>query len=90
MRNLWIRAWSEDLDVHTVEDLRIIANKSGMETEKIDECLVLMKTADIKEELKATTAEAAERGVFGTPTMYFTDHQGQNEQMFWGSDRYGQ
>jgi len=87
MRNFWIRAWSEDLDVHTLKDLIIIADKAGMEKKNIDEVLCLMSTAEIKDQLKTTTVEAAERGAFGTPTMYFTDHLGQNEQMFWGSDR---
>ena len=36
---------------------------------------------------KAVTEEAVERGAFGAPTMFF--HQdGENEQMFWGSDRF--
>ena len=87
IRNFWIRAWSEDLDVHTPEDIKIIAEKSGMDKENIQECFDLMKTAPIKEELKAITTEAVDRGAFGSPTMYFTDHGGENEQMFWGSDR---
>ena len=36
---------------------------------------------------KAVTEEAVERGAFGAPTMFF--HQdGENEEMFWGSDRF--
>ena len=26
-------------------------------------------------------------GAFGSPTMFFTENDGENEQMFWGSDR---
>ncbi|AMM24172.1 2-hydroxychromene-2-carboxylate isomerase [Variovorax sp. PAMC 28711] len=34
-----------------------------------------------KDQLKATTTEAVERGVFGAPTMFVGD------EMFWGQDR---
>ena len=87
IRNFWLRAWSEDLDVHTPEDIKIIAEKAGMDKDKIAECFDLMKTVPIKDELKAITSEAVDRGAFGSPTMYFTDDAGENEQMFWGSDR---
>ena len=34
---------------------------------------------------KAVTEEAVERGAFGAPTM-FLHEDGENEEMFWGSD----
>ena len=36
---------------------------------------------------KAVTEEAVERGAFGAPTMFFHE-DGENEEMFWGSDRF--
>ena len=33
------------------------------------------------------TQEAVDRGAFGAPTMFFHE-KGENEQMFWGSDRF--
>ena len=33
------------------------------------------------------TEEAGDRGAFGAPTMFFSEN-GENEQMFWGSDRF--
>lgn len=38
--------------------------------------------SDVKDTLKATTAEAVERGVFGAPTMFA------GGEMFFGSDRF--
>jgi 2-hydroxychromene-2-carboxylate isomerase len=38
--------------------------------------------SEVKEALKATTAEAVERGVFGAPTFFA------GGEMFFGSDRF--
>ena len=35
----------------------------------------------MKDELRATTEEAVQRGAFGAPTMFVGEH------MFWGNDR---
>ncbi|RYF35179.1 MAG: 2-hydroxychromene-2-carboxylate isomerase [Comamonadaceae bacterium] len=45
------------------------------------EILALANAQATKDQLKATTTEAVERGVFGAPTMFVGD------QMFWGQDR---
>jgi len=88
IRNFWIRSWSEDLDVHTEEDIRIIAKNAGMSPENVNQCLESMKSEIVKQELKSVTDEAVDRGAFGSPTMFFTENDGENEQMFWGSDRF--
>jgi len=88
IRHFWIRSWSEDLDVHTEEDIKIICNNAGMSAENIKNCLEDMKTDAVKQELKSVTAEAVDRGAFGSPTMFFSEKDGANEQMFWGSDRF--
>ena len=87
IRNFWIRAWSEDQDVHTPEDIRIIGNMSGMTEAEVSQCLEAMEDSGVKQRLKEVTDEAVERGAFGSPTMYFSEESGENEQMFWGSDR---
>ena len=43
--------------------------------------LALANQPDVKERLKARTAEAVARGVFGAPTFFVGD------RMFWGQDR---
>lgn len=43
--------------------------------------VALANRQDVKDRLKAVTAEAVERGVFGAPTMFVGD------EMFWGQDR---
>jgi len=47
----------------------------------IDEILALANSPDVKAQLRSTTDEALERGVFGAPTCFVGD------QMFFGQDR---
>ena len=86
IRGFWLRSWSEDLDVHTVEDITAVATRAGLEPQQISHCLAEMKGEDVKTELKQVTAEAVDRGAFGAPTMFFSEG-GEQEEMFWGSDR---
>ena len=86
MREFWLRSWSEDLDVHTAEDMTVVGRKAGLESPEISHCLQEMKGNDVKSKLKEVTAEAVERGAFGAPTMFFSE-EGEREEMFWGSDR---
>jgi len=71
-----------------LKDIRIIAKNAGMSPENINQCLESMKSEVVKQELKSVTDEAVDRGAFGSPTMFFTENDGENEQMFWGSDRF--
>ena len=73
--------------MHTPEDIRIIGNMSGMAETEVSRCLEAMEVPEVKQRLKEVTDEAVERGAFGSPTMYFSEEGGENEQMFWGSDR---
>jgi 2-hydroxychromene-2-carboxylate isomerase len=43
--------------------------------------LALSSEPGVKDELKALTEAAVQRGVFGAPTFFVAD------QMFWGQDR---
>jgi len=47
----------------------------------IEEVLALTNDPDVKAQLRSTTDEALERGVFGAPTMFVGD------EMFFGQDR---
>jgi 2-hydroxychromene-2-carboxylate isomerase len=68
---MWV--YEQDLSDKTV--LQEIATKAGLSVSEVED------TA-IKDELKANTAEAVERGVFGAPTFFVGD------QMFFGNDRF--
>ena len=87
IRNFWVRAWSEDQDVHTPEDMRIVGDMSGMADAEVSQCLEAMGDPAVKKSLKEVTDEAVDRGAFGSPTMFFSEESGEREQMFWGSDR---
>jgi 2-hydroxychromene-2-carboxylate isomerase len=45
------------------------------------ECMQAIQDTGVKDALKAATAEAVARGVFGVPTFFV------GEEMFWGQDR---
>ena len=63
-----------------------MASKAGLDSQQISHCLEEMKAEKVKTALKEVTAEAVERGAFGAPTMFFSQ-EGEEEHMFWGSDR---
>ena len=52
LRSLWIRSWSEDLDVHTPDDLTAVGATAGMGEDEIADCLAAMKTDSVKSALK--------------------------------------
>jgi len=87
LRSFWMRSWGEDKDVHTPEDLIAVASAAGMTDEEVEACMAAMKSDKVKEALREVTEEAVDRGAFGAPTMFFTEED-QEEQMFWGSDRF--
>ena len=89
MRGFWVRAWSEDQDVHTAEDMSAVAGRAGMDQRTIGECLEAARSQEVKQRLKEVTAEAVDRGAFGSPTMFFSEGEADTEHMFWGSDRSG-
>lgn len=55
-----------------------VARRVGLDPEEV---LAGASEPENKEALKATTAEAVERGAFGAPTFFV------NGEMFWGNDR---
>ena len=52
LRSFWVRSWSEDRDVHTVEDITAVGRAAGMQESQIQRCLQLMATPAVKSKLK--------------------------------------
>lgn len=76
---IYAAAWAHDQNISDDGILRDVLNAAGFDGEK----LVQASSAnEIKDRLKANTAQAIERGVFGLPT-FFVD----GEQVF-GQDRF--
>jgi len=74
-RALFDAMWVYEKDLNDKEVLAEIAAKAGLSLEGIED-------PAIKDELKANTNEACERGAFGAPTFFIGD------QMFFGNDRF--
>ena len=72
---LFAAMWVEQKDLSDDAVIAAIGEPAGISLEDIGE-------AAIKEELKANTAEAVQRGVFGAPTFFVGD------EMFFGNDRF--
>ena len=68
-------------DGKNMNDPQVVAGM--LEQAGFDPGAVLALTADptVKERLKAVTAEAVQRGVFGAPTFFI------GSEMYWGQDR---
>lgn len=67
--------WAEEKDLG---DDNVVAEIAAKVSITIDD----IKNPAIKEELRANTSEAVERGVFGAPTFFIAD------EMFFGNDRF--
>ena len=67
--------WIHEKDLSDKEVLAEIAAKAALSLDDIEDVA-------IKDELKANTNEACERGAFGAPTFFIGD------QMFFGNDRF--
>ena len=52
LRSFWVRSWSEDNDVHTDDDIAVVARSAGMGEEEIGDCLAAMKCEAVKTDLK--------------------------------------
>ena len=75
---LFRAAWAEPANLADAAVLRDVIGKAGLDAERI---VARSNTDEIKERLKADTAEAVERGAFGAPTFFVGD------EMFFGNDR---
>lgn len=70
--------WSEEKDLVDAAVRVAVANALGMDGAKL---LAMQDTPEIMAAWKAGEQEAAERGVFGTPTWIYQDI------LYWGQDR---
>lgn len=70
--------WREEKNVGDAEVLAEVIAGAGLDAGKI---LDRIGEEDVKEKLKANTAEAVARGAFGAPTFFVGD------EMFFGNDR---
>ena len=70
--------WVDEQDMGQPETVAAALQKAGL-----DPAQMLQRVQDpaVKEQLKTTTSEAIERGVFGAPTIFV------GEQIFFGQDR---
>lgn len=75
---LFRAAWVDRVNLGDAASLRDVIAKAGLNAEKL---LARAESDEIKERLKANTAEAVARGAFGAPTFFV------GEEMFFGNDR---
>jgi 2-hydroxychromene-2-carboxylate isomerase len=75
---LFRAAWVEQVDLGDAAALKDVIAKAGLDAERL---LDRAENDEIKERLKANTAEAIARGAFGAPTFFVGD------EMFFGNDR---
>jgi 2-hydroxychromene-2-carboxylate isomerase len=69
----------DDLDLSDAGVLRALLEDAGLDAE---EYLAAAESDEIKDELRANTDEAIQRGAFGAPTIFVGD------EMFFGNDRF--
>ena len=70
--------WGEGAKLADTGEILNVLGKAGLDAKAIG---ALIDSDEIAAELKANTQEAAERGVFGAPTIFV------GEDMFFGNDR---
>jgi 2-hydroxychromene-2-carboxylate isomerase len=75
---LYRAIWSEGKTLATADDIVAVIASAGIDPAPI---IARIDAAEIIAQLDANTAEAAERGVFGSPTIFVGD------AMFFGNDR---
>ena len=76
---LFEAAFVTDRDLGDPAVLADIVNAAGLDVEELQ---ADMSDQSVKDELKASTDEAVERGAFGAPTFFV------GKQMFFGNDRF--
>jgi 2-hydroxychromene-2-carboxylate isomerase len=79
-QSLFDAMFVHDLDLSNPDVLVQILNEAEL---NVDELTSDISSQSIKDELRANTEEAVQRGAFGAPTFFVGD------QMFFGNDRMG-
>lgn len=85
-RVLFRRIWLNDLDITEDESLSAACKKVGFSSDETNQMLKLIKTDEIKNQLKESTQVAVDAGAFGAPT-YVVHLEDGNETLF-GVDRF--
>jgi 2-hydroxychromene-2-carboxylate isomerase len=70
--------WVDALNMNDPATVGAVLYKAGFDPQQL---MTLANDQVTKDALKAATAQAVSRGVFGAPTFFVDDH------MFWGQDR---
>lgn len=70
--------WGRGEDISQPEVMLQALKGAGLDAEAL---LEATQTDPVKDQLRANTEEAVQRGVFGAPTMFY------DGAMFWGNDR---
>lgn len=73
--------WVDGLNLNDPDVVGQVLTQAGFDAAKV---LAMANDPATKDQLKAVTMKAVERGVFGAPTFFVGD------QMFWGQDRIEQ
>jgi len=73
--------WTEDRPIGTPDNIRSALAAAGQEP---DQAIARTRTPEVKERLKAQTAEAERLGLFGSPSFVVKG------ELFWGDDRLEQ
>lgn len=77
-RAVFAAVWGDPLDLGDDEILGALLRRAGIDP---DALLRSIEEPGTKDELRRTTEDAVERGVFGAPTFFV------GTEMFWGNDR---
>jgi len=85
-RELWMRIWSRDEDIASLDSLRQAGRKIGLLEPEIDGLIDQSKGDSVKNRLKQVTQEALDAGAFGAPTIIVHDLDNTKNLVF-GSDR---
>ncbi|XP_040294592.1 glutathione S-transferase kappa 1-like [Bufo bufo] len=85
-RELWLRIWSEDIDITEPESIIQAAKKAGMPENVAKQLLSTCTSPEVKNKLKETTEKALEYGIFGMPSI--VAHINEKPELFFGSDRF--
>lgn len=77
-RAMYQAAWADGKDLSDADTVKAVLEEAGFDAAEV---LEAMTQPEIKQALITATTDAAERGVFGAPTMFVGD------ELFFGQDR---
>ncbi|XP_073782285.1 glutathione S-transferase kappa 1-like isoform X3 [Danio rerio] len=85
-RELWKRAWQNNLDNTQPPSLIEAGLQAGLSANEVEELLTNAKSQPIKDKLKSVTQEALEKNAFGLP--FIVCHVNGKVEVFFGCDRF--